>query len=114
MALEPVRLRLFAGLASLIWILTSCPLGASSPTLNSAKVTQIQNDVRLESEIGTSASAPDPAPSQKSNASDRPAVVGDMVEGKKTLLTGRKSRAELLFNDNTIARLGANSVFSFK
>jgi hypothetical protein len=73
---------------------------AATPALKSAKVTQVQNEVTLQS------GAP--------LAESRKAVVGDMVQGSRTLATGRKSRAELLFNDNTIARLGANSVFSFK
>ncbi len=43
----------------------------------------------------------------------RPAVVGDMLRGKSALETGVKSRAELIFNDQSIARLGANSHFTF-
>jgi mannose-6-phosphate isomerase-like protein (cupin superfamily) len=43
----------------------------------------------------------------------RPAQVKDTVEGNKILQTGSKSRAELEFNDASIARLGANTVFSF-
>jgi hypothetical protein len=69
----------------------------SAASLQSATVTQTRNEVQL-SEGGGQA---------------RPAVVQDRVDGKDTLRTGKKSRAELLFNDDTIARLGANSVFSF-
>jgi hypothetical protein len=46
-------------------------------------------------------------------SSGRPASVGDTLRGKALLETGSKSRAELTFNDRSIARLGANSVFSF-
>lgn len=42
-----------------------------------------------------------------------PAKVGDEVSGRTAVQTGTKSRAELAFNDSTIARLGANSLFSF-
>ncbi len=45
--------------------------------------------------------------------STRPASIGDTLRGHSTLETGAKSRAELIFNDKSIARLGANSQFSF-
>jgi len=70
---------------------------AATVALNSAKVTETYEDVRLEEE-----------------KKQRAAVVGDLIEGAKSLYTGKKSRAELVFNDNTVARLGANSIFSFK
>jgi hypothetical protein len=41
------------------------------------------------------------------------AKIGDDVTGSTAVQTGGQSRAELQFNDATIARLGANSVFSF-
>lgn len=71
--------------------------GLWAASLESATVTQTRNEVEL---------AEDGKPA-------RPAAVKDRVDGSDTLRTGKKSRAELLFNDNTIARLGANSVFSF-
>jgi hypothetical protein len=43
----------------------------------------------------------------------RPASVGDLLRGRTALETGPKSRAELVFNDRSIARLGANSLFAF-
>jgi len=86
-------------------IVILAPPSRAASTLNSAKVTQVQNEVLLQ---------PGAAAPAVATPDSRPAVVGDMVEGTKTLVTGKKSRAELLFNDNTIARLGANSVFSFK
>ncbi len=66
--------------------------------LQSAEVTRIFNQVDLL------------APNQSAT----PAKVGDDVAGKTAVQTGGKSRAELQFNDQTIARLGANSVFSFE
>ncbi len=43
----------------------------------------------------------------------RPAAIGDTVTGKTAVQTGNRSRAELTFNDATLARLGGNSIFSF-
>ncbi len=42
------------------------------------------------------------------------ASVGEKVAAPSSVQTGRRSRTELTFNDNTITRLGQNSVFSFK
>lgn len=44
---------------------------------------------------------------------DRDANVQDVVQGDLGLKTGVKSRAELLFQDRTLTRLGANTIFSF-
>jgi hypothetical protein len=44
----------------------------------------------------------------------RPAAVGDPVAGRTAVQTGNQSRAELTFTDQTLARLGGNSVFSFE
>lgn len=45
---------------------------------------------------------------------ERPAVVRDVVKDELGLETGVKSRSELLFQDNTLTRLGAETFFSFK
>ncbi|GAB4170800.1 MAG: hypothetical protein Fur0032_09830 [Terrimicrobiaceae bacterium] len=71
-------------------------LSIHAATLESAEVTAAINTVIL---VDGSAS--------------RPASIGDVLRGASSLETGKKSRAELTFNDKTIARLGANSVFSF-
>lgn len=62
-----------------------------------AQVTEVIRDVRLMS--GQTAS--------------RPAVVNDSVTEGNAVRTGNDSRAELTFNDQTLTRLGANTVFSF-
>jgi len=91
------------------------PTAHASPVLNSAKVTQVQNEVRLKDVKAGSDANLDPAPPRNAGMSaGRPAKIGDVVQGARVLSTGKKSRAELTFNDNTVARLGANSVFSFK
>ncbi len=81
-------------------ILLLAILAAAAPSqaavLESAKVTAAINKVVLADAGST-----------------RPASIGDMLRGQSTLETGTKSRAELIFNDKSIARLGANSQFSF-
>lgn len=44
----------------------------------------------------------------------QPANVGDTVGGSTALKTGRKSRAELTFDDATLLRVGSNTLFSFE
>ena len=61
-----------------------------------ARVTQVIKDVHL---LG-SKSAP------------RPATVNDSVGEGTAVRTGGDSRAELTFTDQTITRLGSNTVFS--
>jgi hypothetical protein len=62
-----------------------------------ARVTEVIHDVRL---LGAQAAA-------------RPAAVNDAVHEGTAVRTGTDSRAELTFVDQTLARLGANTVFSF-
>lgn len=72
--------------------------GAHADTLQSAKVTTRVNDVRL----------------YQPEKSARQAKQGDRISGHTSVQTGRRSRAELTFQDKTITRLGANSTFSFR
>src|SRR5437660_2927190 len=65
--------------------------------LKEARVTQIVRDVKL---LPNAASA-------------RPAVVNDPVRDGTAVRTGIESRTELTFADATLARLGANTIFSF-
>src|SRR5438093_8138599 len=67
------------------------------PEKKEARVTQSIHDVQLL------------AP----NAAPRPASTNDNVGPGTAVRTGSDSRAELTFTDRTLARLGANSVFSF-
>ncbi len=67
-------------------------------TLQSARVTTRVNDVRL----------------YQAHKSVRQAKTGDRITGHTSVQTGRRSRAELTFQDNTVTRLGANSTFSFR
>src|SRR6266576_5928910 len=65
--------------------------------LKEARVTQVVKDVKL---LPNAAAA-------------RPAVVSDQVHDGIAVRTGVESRAELTFTDSTLARLGANTIFSF-
>ncbi len=47
------------------------------------------------------------------NASARPVAQGAVVENENVVRTGTESRAELEFTDLTLARIGANSIFTF-
>ena len=71
---------------------------ANAGPLRSAQVTKAVNDVRIYQ----------PA------ADGRPANLGDTISGASSLHTGHQSRAELTFQDSTLTRVGANSVFSFR
>lgn len=45
---------------------------------------------------------------------DRPAATGDKLTGELGLRIGQASRAELEFQDKTLTRLGANTIFNFE
>lgn len=66
--------------------------------LKQARVTQVIKDVKL-------------LPGQ---AAPRPAAVNDTVSHDSGVRTGADSRTELTFADQTITRLGANTIFSFE
>src|SRR5438445_9369446 len=70
---------------------------ANAADLKEARVTQIIRDVKL---------LPNAAPA-------RPALVSDQVRDGTAVRTGIESRTELMFTDATLARLGANTIFSF-
>jgi FecR protein len=81
----------------LVLIFGAIAIAANGGELQSARVTQIINDVRL-------------LPHQ---AAARPAVVNDSINGGTAVRTGSDSRTELTFADLTITRLGANTIFGF-
>jgi hypothetical protein len=66
--------------------------------LTSAEVTKVINRV----------SVIDPA------TGTHPAVLRDVIKDNLALQTGARSRSELLFQDNTLTRIGAETFFSFK
>src|SRR5213595_2057872 len=70
---------------------------ANADTLKEARVSQVIQDVRL----------------LEAHAAPHAAAVNDKVIRGSAVRTGAESRAELTFNDLTITRLGANTIFSF-
>lgn len=70
---------------------------AQAAPLKSANLTKKVNDVRIS----------------ESSRQAREANVGDRLTGSSTVLTGRQSRAELTFADQTITRIGSNAAFRF-
>ena len=71
---------------------------ASAAPLTEAKVTKIINEVSV---VEPSSGA-------------RKAELQDVIKGQTGLKTGIKSRSELVFEDNTLTRIGPESYFSFK
>src|SRR5450432_1895952 len=65
--------------------------------LKEARISRVIKDVKL-------------LPAQ---AAPRPAAVSDEVREGTAVRTGVESRAELTFTDQTLARLGANTIFGF-
>ena len=82
---------------SLLLLLPLAMHSSEAARLKEARVTQVVKDVKL-------------LPGQ---AAPRPAQVSDEVRDGTAVRTGVESRAELTFTDQTLARLGANSIFSF-
>ena len=80
-----------------ILIVAVFALAASSPQKKEARVTQIIKEVNLLPAEG----------------SPRPAVQNDEVSENTAVRTGDESRSELTFEDLTITRLGANTIFTF-
>ncbi len=83
-------------LASATSLLTPHP-GLAGP-LTSAQVTKVINQV----------SVVDPA------KGGHPAALHEVIKNDLGLQTGVRSRSELLFQDNTLTRIGAETFFSFK
>jgi hypothetical protein len=70
---------------------------ANAAALQEARVSQVIQDVRL----------------LEAHTAPHAAAVNDKVTHGSAVRTGVESRAELTFNDLTITRLGANTIFSF-
>ena len=84
---------------SLLFLLClASPFPAAAGPLTSAQVTKIINQV--------SVIAPSEGP--------HPAALHEVIKDDLGLQTGAKSRSELLFQDNTLTRIGAETFFSFK
>jgi hypothetical protein len=88
-----IQTRVILTIASIAILL---PYGVSAEELREAKVTQVIQDVKV----------------LPSNAAPRPATVNDNVNPGTAVQTGTQSRSELTFKDQTITRLGENTIFS--
>jgi hypothetical protein len=82
---------------SFLGVILGSAVSVSAAQLKEARVTQVVQDVKL---LPTGAAA-------------RPAAVSDEVREGTAVRTGVDSRSELKFSDQTLARLGANTIFSF-
>src|SRR5437762_10111258 len=82
---------------SLFGVIFGIAVSMPAAQLKEAQVTQVVKDVKL---LPTGAAA-------------RPAAVSDEVRDGTAVRTGVDSRSELKFTDQTLARLGANTLFSF-
>jgi len=92
-----IRNRTVLSAGSLVLVFASWhPNQVIADELKEAKVTQVIQDVQV----------------LPSNASPRPAAVNDNVRQGTAVQTGVRSRSELTFKDQTITRLGENTIFS--
>ena len=82
---------------SLLGVIIGFAVSVPAAQLKEARVTQVVKDVKLLS----------------TGAAERPAAVRDEVRDGTAVRTGGDSRSELKFTDQTLARLGANTIFSF-
>src|SRR5437660_6099759 len=82
---------------SFLGVILGSAVSVPAAQLKEAQVTQVVKDVKL---LPTGAAA-------------RPAAVSDEVREGIAVRTGVDSRSELKFTDQTLARLGANTLFSF-
>jgi FecR protein len=86
-----------AGVVCVLFLLLAISQLTIAAQKREARVTQVIRDVRV----------------LPSGEAPRPASLNDMISGGTVLRTGGDSRAEVTFPDQSLSRLGANSVFSF-
>ena len=90
--------RFFTGLLAICFSYWLTPvIDAGAAGLKQAEITRIYNTVEVVSSGGAT----------------KIASVNEKVRGDQAVRTGVQSRAELLFGDQTLTRLGANTYFSF-
>ncbi len=73
------------------------PAAQAAKKFTRAEVTKIVNEVSL----------------LLANQTSTQASIGTVVQGSNAVQTGNRSRSELMFPDESVVRLGSNSVFSF-
>jgi len=82
----------------LIALTLSVAASLQAGPLKQAEFTRVVNDVKT-------------LPDQQQPKAAR---IGDVIAGRTAVTTGAQSRAELKFQDNTLTRLGSNSVFNME
>lgn len=90
----------------LICCLIAAVAGLTLPNLNSLFAADLSQAV-VRQKVNVVTVAPN------LTSEPRPASQGSIVHNENVVRTGTESRAELEFTDLTLARLGANSIFSF-
>ncbi len=91
--------QIFSGALVVLFFVGVAPTAiAAEPKPKQARVSQVIQDVRL----------------LEAHGAPRPAAVNDKITQEMGVRTGAQSRAELIFADLTLTRLGANTIFSFK
>jgi len=97
--MPPVRqLQLLALVAVTACLATRFLNAANAISVKEARITRINNHVQL----------------LRPRMTARPASVNDVVDEDTIIRTGGSSGAELTFPDETVVRLAANTIFSFK
>src|SRR5215831_7748533 len=92
------QLQLLALVAITACLVTRFPNEVNAASVSEARITGINNRVQLVHATTTA----------------RPASVNDIVDEGTIVRTGKDSHAELIFPDETVVRLAANTAFSFK
>lgn len=93
------RFLLFAIVVTISWcVVAATSIAQIAPAAGEARLTLVSNQVQLL---------------HNTNAVGR-ASMNDVVDAGAVVRTGKKSRAELTFSDETAVRLAANTAFSFK
>ncbi|MDB4657405.1 FecR domain-containing protein, partial [Verrucomicrobiales bacterium] len=88
------RIGIGIGFAATVAVISA--LSVQAADLSSAKLMEVVKDVRILPSGGNPISA----------------TVGASISGKTAVTTGRRSRAELEFNDRTLMRIGSSTTFS--
>ena len=77
--------------------LVMLPASLRAAAFTQAEITQIFHEVKTLEPSGA-----------------RPARLSETIRGQQSVRTGVQSRAELMFNDKSLTRLGAETIFSFQ
>jgi ferric-dicitrate binding protein FerR (iron transport regulator) len=92
------QLQLLALVAITVCLVTRFPNEVNAASVSEARITRVNNHVQLLHPMSVA----------------RPASVNDTVDEGTIVRTGKDSHAELIFPDETVVRLAANTAFSFK